>query len=303
MLRILMLDLGGTLIEGQSVLPRVPEALDALRQLKTANGAPLALCLVSDFHMPDPPVTPDKIQAIFQQYITLLDSLNLTQFFPQVDRQVTLSTHAGVFKPKRQIFELAIARLGIVAGLDACLFITENAEHVAAARLLGLEALRFGLPGTPGVDFDDWSDAPLLVAHRVAPNDDHNLLLALNVRVARDGRRLSAIERRLPGGRIRVRETRQLLVPDPRAGTQSSIAMEAPMSREIKLGPDGRVEAAGDGEQDAEALAEATHFVETLEANQQIAHEPGPLPAGATHQVETDEQGQRILKRKRFSAI
>ena len=75
------------------------------------------------------------------------------------------------------------------------------------------------------------------------------------------------------------------------------------MARDIKLGPDGQVEAIGDGEQDPEEPAEAAQFVKTLEANNQIAYGPGPLPAGATHQVETDEKGQRILKRKRFSAI
>ncbi len=48
---------------------------------------------------------------------------------------------------------------------------------------------------------------------------------------------------------------------------------------------------------------EAAHFVETLEANRQLAHEPGPLPPGATHQVETDESGAKRVVRKRFSAL
>jgi len=48
---------------------------------------------------------------------------------------------------------------------------------------------------------------------------------------------------------------------------------------------------------------EAVQFVQTLEDNQQIQHEPGPLSAGKTHQIETDEQGNKRLMRKRFSAI
>jgi hypothetical protein len=63
------------------------------------------------------------------------------------------------------------------------------------------------------------------------------------------------------------------------------------------------VEAVEDGGQDAEENADVTHFVETLEANRQIAHEPGPLTGDQTHQIETDEQGRRVLKRRRFSAI
>jgi hypothetical protein len=74
------------------------------------------------------------------------------------------------------------------------------------------------------------------------------------------------------------------------------------MSREIRLGPDNRVVAIGDGKQDPEEIAEANQFVEMLEANEQIAYGPGPLPPGATHQVVTDQQGHRILKRMRFSA-
>lgn len=74
------------------------------------------------------------------------------------------------------------------------------------------------------------------------------------------------------------------------------------MSREIRLGPDGHVVAVGEGQQDPEEIAEADQFVETLEANHQIAHGPGPLAPGATHRVVTDEQGHRILRRVRFTA-
>jgi hypothetical protein len=75
------------------------------------------------------------------------------------------------------------------------------------------------------------------------------------------------------------------------------------MAGEIRLDEQGRVEAIGGREPSPEELAEATHFVETLEANGQIAHGPGPLPPGATHRIEVDEEGHRVLKRKRFSAI
>jgi hypothetical protein len=48
---------------------------------------------------------------------------------------------------------------------------------------------------------------------------------------------------------------------------------------------------------------EAVQFVQTLEDNQQIQHEPGPLTSGKTHQIESDEKGNRRLVRRRFSAI
>ncbi len=48
---------------------------------------------------------------------------------------------------------------------------------------------------------------------------------------------------------------------------------------------------------------EAAHFVQTLEDNHQIQHQPGPLETGKSHQIVTDEQGNKLLKRIRYSAI
>ena len=53
----------------------------------------------------------------------------------------------------------------------------------------------------------------------------------------------------------------------------------------------------------AKERAETQRFVDTLEANRQIARGDGPMPAGATHRVESDAAGQQHLVRKRFSAL
>ncbi len=51
-------------------------------------------------------------------------------------------------------------------------------------------------------------------------------------------------------------------------------------------------------------LAEAASFVTGLVARGQVVSEPGkPMAAGATHRVEVDVQGRRLLKRSRFSAV
>ena len=54
---------------------------------------------------------------------------------------------------------------------------------------------------------------------------------------------------------------------------------------------------------DSDDTEEAKSFVETLEANEQIQHEPGALKAGKTHQVETDSQGNKRLVRRLYNAI
>jgi hypothetical protein len=52
----------------------------------------------------------------------------------------------------------------------------------------------------------------------------------------------------------------------------------------------------------AEERAETVLFVETLDANAQIAHGKTLTP-GTTHQVKTGPKGKKTLIRKRYSAI
>ena len=47
---------------------------------------------------------------------------------------------------------------------------------------------------------------------------------------------------------------------------------------------------------------EAEHFVRVLDDTEQLAREPGPIPPGATHRIETDRAGAKRVVRKRFSA-
>jgi FMN phosphatase YigB (HAD superfamily) len=146
-------------VDGDRPFPHVVNALSTLEQLDGSTGEPLDLVLVSDFYPAAPP-TPAGVQARFIEYLALLDGFGLRPLFEPVDRRITLSTHAGLRKPDRRVYELALHRLGSDAGLADCVCITENAEHVGACRALGMQALQFG------VDFDDWSQAPQLV-HRL----------------------------------------------------------------------------------------------------------------------------------------
>lgn len=309
MIRILLLDLGETLVHGDTVFPHVKEALQALGDFETAAGERLALSLVSDFTMPTPPVTKQKINRLFREYIGLLDGFGLTSFFEPVEQHVTLSTHAGVFKPERRIFELAINRLGLAAALSECLLITENAEHIAACQSLGMSALQFDSSGAPGSDFSDWAEAPLLIAYLVAPESEVDEELALKAHLAamqgmelitmkKDTTKKDATRRR-----IRARATKWHPVSASKQSGKQAIYVPLPVDVAVELDEKGRVRSVKSGQPEAAAVEEATAFVEALEDNQQVAHEPGPLPAAATHQIETDAKGKQRLVRKRFSAI
>ena len=92
MIRALLLDLGDTLIDTQhdnKPFPGVQDALGVLAKLKTADQAPLVLCLVSDFTMPEPR-TAAAIAAAFADYLEILDQTGLRSFFEPVDERITL---------------------------------------------------------------------------------------------------------------------------------------------------------------------------------------------------------------------
>lgn len=160
MVRVLLLDLGNTLVADGRTLPHVPEALAALAELDGATGQPLEMALVSDFRTA---TSTADVEVAFGEYLDLLGGFGLRAFFEPVDRHVTLSTQAGATKPDPRVYRLALHRLGTDAGFADCLSITEDAGHVAACRALGMQAWQFG------VDFDDWAQAPDLVRRAIDP--------------------------------------------------------------------------------------------------------------------------------------
>ena len=64
-----------------------------------------------------------------------------------LEQHVTLSTEAGVSKPDRRIFKVAVQKISAHAHLHEAIFVTENADHVREARKLGMSAVHFMGPG------------------------------------------------------------------------------------------------------------------------------------------------------------
>ena len=307
MIRVLFFDLGLTLIDSQNrPFPHVNEALQTIQAFVTADGKPLASGLVSDFDMPAPPATPQKIQAIFKRYLSVLDTTGLRPFFEPVQRRVTISAHAGVLKPHRKIFVTALARLKSKASLDECLFITENADHVRAARTeLHMHALQFRSSTTTTFDFDDWLQAPAMVAHLVDPAGGANAEAALrqHLRVAH-GFDLQALDR--------TDETRKttkvhgtLWKPVGESAGKELADVRAPftLDGDVTRGPSGEVQAVRFAEPAPDEVTEAASFLRSLARHGQVEGSSPQPGQAATHDIETDDQGRRKLVRKRFRAI
>jgi FMN phosphatase YigB (HAD superfamily) len=301
MVRILMLDLGNTLIgQDNNVFPYVREALETLQGFETGAHEQLSLCLISDYQMPTPQKT---VQSLFQEYVTLLESVDLARFFEPVEQHVTLSTHAGVNKPDRRIFELAIKRLGLTARLDECIFITENTEHIEACRVLGIKTMQFDEGGSGG-DFSDWSEAPLLIAQIVNPESTNNLENALRLRlsVAYDVEFITIMDRSEDGTiRGRAKIWQHVSASEAGGGPGSQVTLSVDV--EIEMDSQGRVLAVKSKQPDKEQADEASHYIKTLEENKQISRKRGPLSPGETHRETENEKGEKRIKRERFSSI
>jgi len=301
MLRVVIFDLGETLIDGaRRPFPHVKETLTVISRFVSEDGKPLRSCLVSDFTMLPAGAIPAKVAAVFNDYLSILDATGLRPFFEPVKQRVTISTQAGVRKPDRRLFEKALQRLGssAVPFVD-CLLITENAEHIQKARTqLHMQALQFQ------VDFDSWEEAPGLIAQLVAPHQFANTSAVIQARLAEHGVELVSAE---PGDdadsvRVRGQVWRPVSIPgyEDLQDVHIAIPVEGNMSRKRKKDVQKSAEIAHPSD---EQVAEAASFVESLAAHGQIAGREGKATGGATHQIETDEKGNRRLVRKRFSAI
>lgn len=304
MIKVIMFDLGGTLIDASNrSLPHVNEALTAIAEFKTASRRLVRSCLVSDFTLVPPPVTAAKLAVIFRDYLAVLDRAELRTLFEPVQKRVTLSTHAGVMKPDRRVFEVALRRLGSKASLAECLFITENAAHITHARAsLKMSTLQFRSVGANRFDFDDWAQAPALIAHLLGATPVANMQAAVRVFLAAQNIELLSVEKIEPAGSIQFSGKTWCPISVPDTKDLRDLHVSLPITGRVARGKTGKLKVVGLSRSSEQALAEAVMFVRSLAANGQIGGRSGIHRLRPTHEIRTDASGIRRLVRKGFSA-
>lgn len=159
-MKVVFFDLGRTLEKNDVLFPGAQQTLQEIQLMRDNEAQPLELGLISDWTMSEARNSIPDLQA---RYYALLDGLGIRSFFEPVGERVTLSTEAGVFKPNEKIFRLALDKIDPQAAFDNAIFITENAEHVAGARALGMGAIHFKPPGQTEGDVDQLIEIPRLV--------------------------------------------------------------------------------------------------------------------------------------------
>jgi beta-phosphoglucomutase-like phosphatase (HAD superfamily) len=157
MTRAVLFDLGNTLLDEQTnrPLPGATELLDALGDVRDAEGLPVLSALVSDWKMPR---DPNEVGPLRQEYLQELAASGLDAFFRPLETRVTLSTEVGVRKPDAAIFRAASDRLQPGLPFHQAVFVTERLEHVQVARALGLLAVHFRGPGQSTGEVEQFAD-------------------------------------------------------------------------------------------------------------------------------------------------
>lgn len=281
MLKVLLLDLDGTLARNGAPLPFALEAMAALRRFETAAGDPLEWCLVSDYRMPGDAESGDTVRSITAEFVRMMDALGIGRFFRPISRRVTLSTHAGALKPDRVLFETALDRLGVAKRWTECLVVSADERTVTACRELGMKGLACG------EDVTEWPDAVLAIRQAVAPRSDVDTRAALNLSFgATYGAKITGLEGK-PTARRAVARVR---MPGQRA----------PKKVTVDFDESGRIRSLHWPPSAVKMADEAQTMMSSLRYHDRVAFGVGPLPPAATHRFEP-RTGQ--LQRERFSAV
>jgi hypothetical protein len=166
-----------------------------------------------------------------------------------------------------------------------------------------MHALRFRSAGSSKFDFDDWSEAPALIANLVAPHQLTNTHAAIKTHLATQGvDLLETTPAKLPDTmKFTGQVWRRVSVPG--FENLQDVQVAIPVEGEVTRGPKGEFRLGTVTRPSAGQVSEATSFVRSLARHGQIAGQATKGATGTTHQIETDDKGNRRLVRKRFSAL
>ena len=125
---------------------------------------------------------------------------------------------------------------------------------------------------------------------------------AIKAYLAVRGIELSSLAPTSKPGRFRLSGQMWCPVMLPGFADLQAVHVSVPVEGELTSGPKGELHS-NVSRPTEEQIADATAFVGSLAAHGQIAQCGGTRGAGATHEIATDDKGQRRLVRKRFSAL
>jgi hypothetical protein len=122
---------------------------------------------------------------------------------------------------------------------------------------------------------------------------------ALTAELAKRGFESISVKREHPDGRVEI-EANRLHPVHVEEGEM--IYAPVPVSFSVALDAGGRVKSIEGGDPSPAAVADAGRYIKTLRDSGQLAAAGEQRQAhGVTHQIERDEHGRQVLRRKRFT--
>jgi hypothetical protein len=282
MIRVVLVDLEG-LLDAGAARPNAREALAALGALQTSPGKALALGLL-------PSATPRAGRAE-QAARERLRRAGLDEPFRSPEA-ILPAARPGAAAPDRTLLEEGVRRLDAKASLGACAAVLADERGAAAFIDLSVRALALGR------DCAGWRDVPMAVARLIDPTNLPNLGAALAARLGPDLEDVAVV--RVEGDRIVARARAWSVLPAGGA-IPEPIHVKVPVEVEVRLDAKGVVASVVAGALAPEDVAEAASYAEGLFARREVAFGPGRPPPGATHVLERDAGGRRLLRRARYS--
>ena len=168
---------------------------------------------------------------------------------------------------------------------------------------LKMSTLQFRPADARQFDFDDWAQAPALIAHLLGATPIANIQAAVRAFLAAQNIELLSVEEIEPAGSIQFSGKTWCPISVPDMDDLRDIHVSLPITGWVARDKKGQLKVVGLNRPSEQELAETITFVRSLATNGQIGGRSGVLPLRPTHEIQTDASGIRKLVRKGFSAI
>jgi hypothetical protein len=164
-MRLVLLDLGDTFEVDDQLLPAAKGILVAVAALTDPDGEPVVPALVSDLASS---AQPANDTARWREYAGILDALGINFLFEPLHRRRRRPAAQVMLGPDPTVLRAAAGKAGSGLTPHHVMIVSENAQHVHAARRRGIAAIHFRGPGQASGDVDQLPDLVPLIRRWVA---------------------------------------------------------------------------------------------------------------------------------------
>lgn len=294
-IKLILFDLGGTLVHDSARLPYVREALMVISRFSTSSGEKVKLGVVCEGRSrPEPGI--DRSE----EFAGLLKATALDEFFRPLARSVTVWSGARGMQPDHSVFAVAAQHWGTTP--QETLFVGASLTSLRDVSHYGPAIVGFGTP-QPGVpSFSTWLEGPTRIAHIITPAQDRNFekALAFQLQLTRGISNFKCLFKE--HGIFRGRGSQLMPLHDSALKNLNGVYSSITSDVAVTCDADGNIVSVQTPAPTKADLDEAILHVLNLVSQKQLSSCSAVTTPQTTHAVESDAKGRRIIVRQRYSA-